>query len=472
MTALDMIREGFSVWADSSLGENMYSTPIIFTLLFLFGFLATAVVKTIRLKRATVADPPGTISDEGREIIDDANTARLFELESELAASKDTLKRFTETLSTTFAHLSGGLAIFDADKSLYLFNPALSDLFDLDPVWLAGRPSIADFISKLREKRHLPEKKNFLEWRRLLTELKDTGQQKTYDDEWVLPDGRVFRVTGQPHSRGAVAFLFEDISVQVAIERLHRQETAMNHSILNGISDAIAVVGSSGSVKFTNTSLDDLFGEKFREDLVNCGIPDTADFWQKLKTYVSLSERPAPWEHMLTAKDNSKIRANVSPLPDGSTLVVFKVNTKFEDKMPTGQLLGQLDPLHLGNLENMLLQRDILFDHTGFHSGHAELEDATKLRRVLWYLVIAAANNCRTGGKVVLSSRVAGQCTTLSCRVSGVDHVDGVHENVAANLLELMTAQPDAKNIWVYDSEADPFTVSFKMQKPLTLSAV
>lgn len=202
MTAFDMIREGFGVWADGALGANMYTTPIVFTLLFLFGFLATAILKTFRLPRTAVVDMSGPLSVEGREIIDDANTARLFELESDLTASRDTLKRFTETLSTTFAHLSGGLAIFDADKTLYLFNPALSDLLDLDPVWLAKRPSIADFISMLREKRHLPEKKNFLEWRRLLTDLKDTGQQKSYDDEWCCRTGGSF-ASPDSHTQGA-----------------------------------------------------------------------------------------------------------------------------------------------------------------------------------------------------------------------------------------------------------------------------
>ena len=29
MTAIDMIREGFYVWADGSLGENVFSTQII-----------------------------------------------------------------------------------------------------------------------------------------------------------------------------------------------------------------------------------------------------------------------------------------------------------------------------------------------------------------------------------------------------------------------------------------------------------
>ena len=480
MTALEMIREGFGVWADGVSGENMYTTPVVFTLLFLFGFLATAVLKTFRIPRAVVADMPSPLFAEGREILDDANTARLFELESEIAASRDTLNRFTETLSSTFAHLSGGLAIFDADKSLYLFNPALSDLLDLDPVWLAKRPSIADFVSMLREKRHLPEKKNFLEWRQLLTDLNDTGQRKNFDDEWVLPDGRVFRVTGQPHPRGAVAFLFEDISVQVTIERQHRLEVSLNHSILNGLAEAVAVVSASGVVKFTNTALDDLFGVEFCETLVSRGIPeqpesksmisDTADFWPRLKTYVAAPKRLAPWEQMLTAKDNTKILAAVSTLPGGSTLVVFKANTKIagDGLLAMG---GVPDPLHFTNLESMLRQRELSLDRSGFDISCVD-QDAVKMRRILWYLTISIANSCRKGGEIVLTSTIEGQCTSLSCHVSEADHVDVVQENVAGNLLRSLIDQPDGRNSWAYDAKADPNTVSFKAQKPLKLSAL
>ena len=479
MTAFDMIREGFGVWADGALGTNMYTTPIVFTLLFLFGFLATAVLKTFSVQRTAVTSSPDILSAEGRELIDDANTARLFELEAEVTVSKDALNRFTETLSTTFAHLSGGLAIFDADKSLYLFNPALSDLLDLDPVWLAKRPSIADFISMLREKRHLPEKKNFLEWRRLLTDLKDTGQQKSYDDEWVLPDGRIFHVTGQPHPRGAVAFLFEDISAQVAIERQHRLELSLNKNVLNGLSDGVVVVNPSGVVKFANAALGDIFGVKFRESLVSHGISDllestcilsdTADFWPKLKAYVAAPNRLASWEQRLTVEGTAKILADVSTLPDGFTLVVFKAEPKVAGEgLPV--MAGVSDPILFANLISMLSQREILLDHSRFDIDCLDHEDTVKTRRILWYLVISAANCCRKDGKVVLSSCVEGQCTSLSCHVSDADYAKGAQENVAGNLLKSLAAQSDERNSWEYDAEVDPYTVSFRAQKRMKLS--
>jgi PAS domain-containing protein len=158
MTAIDMIREGFYVWADGSLGENVFSTPIIFAPLFLFGFLTTAMLRSIKVRQGVSDKVPAMIS---REIPSRSDATKLLALESELAASDAALRRLTDTLSTTFAHLSGGMAVFDADSSLHVFNSAICELFDLDPVWLASRPTISEFISKLREKRLLPERKNF-----------------------------------------------------------------------------------------------------------------------------------------------------------------------------------------------------------------------------------------------------------------------------------------------------------------------
>lgn len=43
------------------------------------------------------------------------------------------LRNFVQTLTSTFAHLQVGLAIFDKRRQLVLFNPALTDLTTLEP---------------------------------------------------------------------------------------------------------------------------------------------------------------------------------------------------------------------------------------------------------------------------------------------------------------------------------------------------
>jgi len=61
-----------------------------------------------------------------------------FALEADdLVAAEASLRRFVETLTETFAHLPIGLAVFDKNRRLGLFNPALTDLVKIDAVWLA-----------------------------------------------------------------------------------------------------------------------------------------------------------------------------------------------------------------------------------------------------------------------------------------------------------------------------------------------
>jgi hypothetical protein len=38
-------------------------------------------------------------------------------------------------MTETFAHLNVGLAIFDRNQTLALFNPALVDMWQADPAW-------------------------------------------------------------------------------------------------------------------------------------------------------------------------------------------------------------------------------------------------------------------------------------------------------------------------------------------------
>ena len=97
MTELDMIREGFGVWIESSFGSGFEFEPVLFILFLLFGFLATGLLETIRIALSIIHTVTISFSAEGREIIDDANTARLFELVSQLGdAGQDGLGLFRQ----------------------------------------------------------------------------------------------------------------------------------------------------------------------------------------------------------------------------------------------------------------------------------------------------------------------------------------------------------------------------------------
>ena len=65
-------------------------------------------------------------------------------------------RKFVQTMTKTFAQLSIGLAIFDRNRQLALFNPALIDLTSLPPDFLSCRPSLSSFFDRLRDQHMMP----------------------------------------------------------------------------------------------------------------------------------------------------------------------------------------------------------------------------------------------------------------------------------------------------------------------------
>ncbi|PZQ49812.1 MAG: hypothetical protein DI556_10120 [Rhodovulum sulfidophilum] len=252
----------------------------------------------------------------------------------DLVTAEATLRRFIETLTETFAHLPIGLAVFDKNRRLGLFNPALTDLVKIDAVWLAGRPSLRDFLERLRETRQMPEQKDFTSWRRKLSELENGAREGTYEENWVLPSGKIFRVTGRPHPQGAVAFLFEDISTAIMLERRYRSELELSQATLDRVSEAVAVFDASGELVLVNSAFETLWGLGPMDQLRGPGIAEMARLcaercrpgpvWTRVTEFATGAEDRASWTDRVTLADGRGLDLLVAPLPDGASLLVFR----------------------------------------------------------------------------------------------------------------------------------------------------
>lgn len=262
-------------------------------------------------------------------VVDDQTRVFAFPCD-ELVSLEKTNKRLMETMSTTFAKLPVGLAIFDADNTLTHFNPAVTSLLDLDPAWLARRPTIAAILEKLRENRHLPDHKDFLDWRRLLVNMQGTSQSKSYSEVWTLPNGSSLQVSGEAHTNGATTFLFDDITAHVAIERRQFAETALNQAVIDRILDPMVVINPAGSLISSNKAFDELFRCQTADNISDTTIsslatdfPVATEFWSKLQKFISLSFNRVSWSLQINL---DTIRtADVHPMPDGSTLVFLRM---------------------------------------------------------------------------------------------------------------------------------------------------
>ena len=242
-------------------------------------------------------------------------------------------RNFVQTLTKTFAQLSIGLAIFDRNRQLALFNPALIDLTALPADFLSGRPSLVAFFDRMRENRVMPEPKNYASWREQITELVVAATDGRYAETWTLPSGLTYRVTGRPHPDGAIAFLFEDISAEISLTRRFRADLELNQSVIDALPDAVAVFSSTGRLCLCNTAYctlwrtdpDTSFAEYTLRDALPVWRNETraSDVWARLQTFVMSPTDRATWSEILTLQSGKHIRLSVHPVDRGATMIRF-----------------------------------------------------------------------------------------------------------------------------------------------------
>ena len=84
---------------------------------------------------------------------------------TEAEETRDTLRRHVEAHDETLNHLADAVAIFGPAKRLAFHNTAFQQLFNIDPAWLDERPTHAELLDRLRQKRQLPETIDYAGWK-------------------------------------------------------------------------------------------------------------------------------------------------------------------------------------------------------------------------------------------------------------------------------------------------------------------
>lgn len=271
-----------------------------------------------------------------------------------LVRAEVSLREFVQTLTKTFAHLPTGLAVFDCDRRLALFNPALTDLSALEPQFLSGRPTLFEFLDKLRQKQRAPEPKDFKSWRRQIVDLESAAASGTYHETWSLPTGQTYRVTGRPHPDGAIAFLFEDISSEISLTRRFRAELKLDQAIFDSLDEAIAVFSGSGSMVQHNAAYRRLWNHDPDQTLGDTGIVEAigiwqtacapSEVWQDLQDFAVRKAERSEWSADLHCRSGRTLSCRFVPLTGQATLIAFNVGTETADTPPA--LGSQLSASH------------------------------------------------------------------------------------------------------------------------------
>ncbi|MEO0402794.1 MAG: PAS-domain containing protein [Pseudomonadota bacterium] len=242
-------------------------------------------------------------------------------------------RNFVQTLAKTFAQLSIGLAIFDRNGQLALFNPALVDLTSLPAEFLSARPDLLSFFDRLRDNRVMPEPKNYRSWRHEISEVIAAATHGSYQETWTLDTGHTYRVSGRPHPDGAVAFLIEDITAEISLTRNFRAELELGQSLMDTFDDALVAFSSAGVLTFCNAAYRDMWKMDPDNSFADVTIVDAIKEWQlqsdpnpawgDMRDFVMKLGERAAWDAQVKHNDRGTLDVLLSPIVSGATVIRF-----------------------------------------------------------------------------------------------------------------------------------------------------
>ncbi|AGT10457.1 PAS-domain containing protein [Paracoccus aminophilus] len=262
--------EGMVTWANSAyiqLAERQCGDQTVWPLPRLID-LPVRHGNVTGARRAQIEDGGQTLWFEcHHRMVGDQSVGIALPADAAVRAERS-LREFVHTLTKTFADLPIGMAIFDKDRALQLFNPALIDLTTLSAGFLTARPTLYAFLDRLREARMVPEPKDYRSWRNQMSTLESASASGHHVETWSLPGGQTYRVTGRPHPDGAVAFLFEDITSEISLTRKFRSDLSLGREVLDALEDAVAVFEGNGQLATANSAYGGLWDVEMKGSLI------------------------------------------------------------------------------------------------------------------------------------------------------------------------------------------------------------
>ena len=241
------------------------------------------------------------------------------------------LREFFQTLAQTFANLPIGLAVFDRDRRLQLFNPALTDLTALRAEFLSARPTLTAVLDAMRDQRMLPEPRDYKRWRQRISAIDTRPETGGVEEVWALPGDIVYRVTVRPHPEGALALLIEDISDSFSRIRTLRADAALARAALDMVDEAVAVFDRDGGTVFLNDACRALWSDapapRDAAAAVAAWAADCAPdpVWSAIATRLRTPAGLEPFEAAVQMRRGLTLRCRIAPLPAGGRIVRFSI---------------------------------------------------------------------------------------------------------------------------------------------------
>ena len=166
---------------------------------------------------------------------------------------EDNLKSHIASHNSVLEHLKTAIATFDVNMRLQFYNTSFMNLWDLEAEWLDKSPTYSHILDMLREKRRLPENRDFNAYK--TREIKFfTSLVSTTEDILHLPSGVTLRRMLTPHPQGGLLITYEDVTGHLTMERSMTMLNETQYTVLNNLREAVLLFGSDGRLRLANAA--------------------------------------------------------------------------------------------------------------------------------------------------------------------------------------------------------------------------
>lgn len=254
---------------------------------------------------------------------------------SDVTAEEDRIaeqRRYIAAQATLLEQLHTAVAIFAADHKLEFHNSAFARLWGVQESWLNEHPKLGDVMEKLRDLRRLPEQADFRTFKKSWLDM-FTGLLSPHEDMLYLPNGTAVRMLVSPHPMGGLMMTFEDVTSRLALESSYNTLMAVQRETLENLAEGVAVYGSDGRLKLSNTQFmrlwdlnpEDLQGNPHVTQLAEKQRKFFGIGWKDVETILTAQGLQRQEQtHQLHRDDDTVLECFSVPLPDGGVMVTHR----------------------------------------------------------------------------------------------------------------------------------------------------
>jgi signal transduction histidine kinase len=303
----------------------------------LFGSQALQKIAAGREKDSSYRASTSTVVNGDRLVYDVADatgpygSAGLAIDKTEYDAMRTELSKTIRSHEETLDELTTAVAMFDENARLRFFNQAFQKLWELDQSFLESKPDNGMFLDRLRAEGKLPEQP---EWRRWKDGILSSYQAiEPREHWWYLPNGQTLRVVANPHPKGGLTWVFENLTEKIDLESRFKTLVRVQGETLDHLAEGVAVFGSDGRLQLSNPAFVRFWG------LEELAKKDSVHISEIARASEQRHGGSEPWSYFAGAvtgfEDDRADEAGryslgdvilswmVAPLPNGQTMITF-----------------------------------------------------------------------------------------------------------------------------------------------------